>query len=129
MLKPTSEFLRQTYPGRQWTLPTDGDIADIQWLDGAAPTDIANKLSTYDPEAPIPTTRFSSLEYLSKFTDAEYTAVRSGPMTLQRGLDSLIAAQFVDLNDPRTDMYLSGMVAAGIIDEARKVELLTPQAA
>lgn len=125
-MKPTAEFLIAAYPGRIWSLPNGGDVADILWLDGSAPTDIEAQLAAYDPNAPKPITRFSSLDYLSKFTDAEYTAVRSGPMALQRGLDSLIAAQFVDLDDPRTAMYLSGMVAAGIIDESRKAELLTP---
>jgi len=125
-VKPTADFLIATYPGRKWKLPTGGEVADITWFDGAAPADIADKLAAYDPDAPVPKTVFSSLEYLSKFSDTEYTAVRSGPMALQRGLDSLIAAQFVDLADPRTAMYLSGMVAAGIIDEARKAELLTP---
>ena len=94
-----------------------------------SPEHVAKADGAWEVPVPAPKTVFSSLEYLSKFTDAEYTAVRSGSMALQRGLDSLIAAQFVDLNDPRTAMYLSGMVAAGIIDEARKAELLTPQAA
>jgi hypothetical protein len=50
-------------------------------------------------------------------------------MVIQRGLDMLIAAQFVDVSDPRVAEYLSAMVSAGIIDESRKAELLSPPAA
>lgn len=74
-------------------------------------------------------TRFSTLDYFSRFTDAEYAAARSGPMAIQRGLDMLIAAQFVDVGDPRVADYLGAMVSAGIIDESRKAELLRPQEA
>lgn len=103
------------------------------WYSVDGPDDVRTG-DTYSDTVPVLTpsttkTIFTSLDYLSKFTDAEYASVRSGPMTLQRGLDSLIAAQFVDLDDPRTAEYLSGMVSTGIIDEARKTELLTPETA
>lgn len=87
----------------------------------------ADQIATLPHIVIPPKTVFSALEYLSKFTDVEYAAVRSGSMTIQRGLDSLIAAQFVDVNDPRTAQYLSGLVTAGIIDDARKTALLTPE--
>lgn len=83
---------------------------------------------TPEPE-PQPVTVMSTLTYFERFTDAEYTAVRQGPIALQRGLDSLIAAQFVDVTDPRVDEYLSALVTAGIIDAARKTELLAPPSA
>lgn len=76
---------------------------------------------------PQPVTVMSTLTFFERFTDAEYTAVRQGPIALQRGLDSLIAAQFVDVTDPRVDEYLSAMAAAGIIDAERKAELLQPE--
>lgn len=77
---------------------------------------------------PQPNTLYSTLDYLSKFSDTEYQAVRSGSMALQRGLDSLIAAQYVNVTDPRVTQYLDAMQTAGIIDAARKAELLTPEA-
>ena len=73
-----------------------------------------------------PVTRFSTLDYFSRFTDAEYAAARGGPMAIQRGLDMLIAAQYVDVTDPRVAEYLAAMVTAGIITAARKAELLAP---
>lgn len=103
----------------------NGEIGGIGWIYSGGILTAPASVTTGAPSI----TPFSSLDYLGKFTDAEYAAVRSGPMALQRGLDSLIAAQFVDLDDPRTAAYLSGMVSAGIITEARKTELLTPQAA
>lgn len=88
-----------------------------------------NTADPYVPPTVAPKSIFSTLDYFNKFTDAEYSAARTGPMAIQRGLDMLIAAQFVDVADPRVAEYLSAMVTAGIIDESRKTELLTPQAA
>ena len=105
------------------TEPTKAEI-DAKWADATVQAAYADSMK------PLPKTVFSSLEYLSKFTDAEYQAARTGPMAIQRGLDMLIAAQFVDIvNDPRVADYLAAMVSAGIITDARKTELLTPQAA
>jgi len=81
------------------------------------------------PPAPEPITRFSTLDYFSRFTDTEYAAARGGSMAIQRGLDMLIAAQYVDVTDPRVTEYLSAMVTAGIITDARKAELIAPQTA
>lgn len=78
------------------------------------------------PPPPPPVTTMSTLTYFERFTDAEYAAVRQGPIALQRGLDSMIAAQYVDVTDPRVTTYLSTLVTAGIITEARKTELLAP---
>lgn len=80
-----------------------------------------------DPPASVPQTIFSTLDYFTRFTDAEYAAARGGPMAIQRGLDMLIAAQYVDVTDPRVAQYLDGLVSAGLIDDARKAELLEPQ--
>lgn len=80
------------------------------------------------PQPPQPATSMSTLTYFERFTDAEYAAVRQGPIALQRGLDSMIAAQFVDVTDPRVTTYLDALVTAGIITDARKTELLAPPA-
>ncbi|GAB2913636.1 hypothetical protein [Paralcaligenes ginsengisoli] len=113
------------YPVGANQILIDGGMGGIGWTwDGSVLTAPAITLPVQPPK-----TVFSSLEYLSKFTDAEYQAARTGPMAIQRGLDMLIAAQFIDLNDPRVGEYLAAMVTAGIIDETRKTELLTPQAA
>jgi hypothetical protein len=93
--------------------------ADGAFTPPAAPT----------PPAPPALTIYSTLDYFSKFTDAEYQAVRTGPVAIQRGLDMLIAAQYVDVTDPRVTEYLSALVTGGIINDARKAELLEPPAA
>ena len=78
------------------------------------------------PAPPEPRTVLSSREYLSRFTMAEYAAVRTGPVAVQYALDNLIGAQFVDLNDPDVSAGLDLMVAEGIITAERKTELLEP---
>lgn len=85
-------------------------------------------LALLNPARP-PKTNFSSLEYLSKFAPEEYASARTGPIPVQFGLDMLIAAQFVDLNDPRVGMTLDLLVSEDVITPERKAELLTPQAA
>ncbi|WP_368647812.1 hypothetical protein [Castellaniella ginsengisoli] len=83
---------------------------------------------TPEPEPPAPRTILSSREYLTRFTNAEYAAVRSSDsIDLQRAYDSLIAAQYVDLSDPAVGMGLDLMISLGIIDAARKLELLQPE--
>ncbi len=68
----------------------------------------------------------SSRDYLKRFTLAEYAAARtSSSIAVQWSLDNLIAAQYVDLSDPDVAAGLDAMVAAGIISEARKGELLS----
>ena len=104
--------------------PENRDYAEyLAWLAQG------NEAEPYAPPSPAPVTVFSTLDYFNKFTDEEYAAARTGPMAIQRGLDMLIAAQFVDVSDSRVAEYLSAMVSAGIIDESRKAELLSPQEA
>lgn len=82
------------------------------------------------PSAPAPSTAMSAREFLGRFTNAEYAAVRSSDsIDLHRAYDSLIAAQFVDLTDPAVSLGLDLMIGAGIIDAARKSELLQPEPA
>lgn len=83
-----------------------------------------------EPEPPESRTTLSSREYLMRFTNAEYAAVRSSDsIDLHRAYDSLIAAQFVDLADPAVSLGLDLMIGAGIIDADRKAELLQPEPA
>ncbi|WP_368640574.1 hypothetical protein ABRZ04_05175 [Castellaniella ginsengisoli] len=83
-----------------------------------------------EPQPHQPRTILSSREYLTRFTNAEYAAVRAAEsIDLQRAYDSLIAAQYVDLTDPAVGMGLDMMVSLGIIDATRKAELLQPEPA
>ena len=81
-----------------------------------------------EPETVQPRTILSSREYLTRFTNEEYAAVRaSESIDMQRAYDSLIAAQYVDLSDPAVGMGLDLMISLGIIDATRKAELLQPE--
>lgn len=82
-----------------------------------------------DPD-PQPVTVFSSLDYLQRFTTEEYAAARNhATVSVQFGLDMLIAAQYVDLNDPRVAMTLDLLVSEGVVTPERRAELLAPQSA
>jgi hypothetical protein len=79
-----------------------------------------------EPE-PQPVTVFSARDYLKRFTRDEYAAARtSSNIDVQWMLDNLIAAQYVDINDPEVSAGLDLLVAEGIITKQRKAELLAP---
>jgi hypothetical protein len=107
--------------GMQVVPATEGCVIGATYADG-----VFTPPPQPDPPAPEPRTIYSTLDYFRKFTDAEYQAVRTGPIAIQRGLDMLIAAQYVDVTDPRVAQYLDGLVSVGIINDARKAELLEP---
>lgn len=75
---------------------------------------------------PEPITTLAPRDYLKRFTFDEYAAVRAGSVEVQYSLDNLIAAQYVDLNDPEVAQGLDLMVAEGIISAERKEQLLEP---
>lgn len=72
-------------------------------------------------------TQFSSLEFLDKFTSAEQLAVVAATLqsaAVKLWYDKMLAASFVDLEDPRTADGLTALVGAGLITSARKTQIL-----
>lgn len=79
-------------------------------------------------QEPQPITIFAPRDYLNRFTDAEYQAARySTNFRVQRTLDSMIAAGWIDVNDADVAAGLDLMVAEGVIEASRKAELLAPE--
>ena len=74
-------------------------------------------------------TQFTSLEFLDRFTDAEQLGVVSATLSsaqVKLWYDKMLAASFVDLNDPRTSAGLEALVTAGLLSATRKSVILTP---
>lgn len=70
---------------------------------------------------------FGSRDYLKRFTLAEYAAARrSENIEVQWALDNVIAAQYIDIEDPETVAGLDLMVSQGVISSTKRDELLTP---
>lgn len=81
---------------------------------------------------PVAVTRFTSLEFLDRFTEVEQLAVVSATMSnpaIKLWYDRLLAASYVDLSDPRTEAGIDALIAADLIAPGRKQQLLEPQAA
>lgn len=79
--------------------------------------------------APPPQTQFSSLAFLDRFTQAEQLSVVQATMIsaeVKLWYDRLLAADFVDLEDPRTEAGVDALIMAGLLDPSRKLEILTP---
>ena len=78
---------------------------------------------------PVVHTQFSSLAFLDRFTQAEQLSVVQATMVsaeVKLWYDRLLAADFVDLTDPRTEAGVDALIMAGLIDPSRKLEILTP---
>jgi hypothetical protein len=75
-------------------------------------------------------TQFTALEYLDKFTEAEQLSVVTATLAnaqVKLWYDKMLAASFVDINDPRTSAGLDALIAANLLAPSRKAEILTPQ--
>lgn len=79
--------------------------------------------------APPPRTRFSSLEFLERFTEPEQIAVATATMSnaeVKLWYDKLLAAEFIDITDLRVELGIDALVSAGLLAPARKADLLQP---
>ena len=84
-----------------------------------------------DPLPPPPPKQFTSLEYLDLFAESEQLAVVSATMAVPQvklWYDKMLAAGFITSADPRTGGGLAALVGAGLLTEARKVEILAAMA-
>ena len=81
------------------------------------------------PPPPVPKTQFTSLEYLDRFTDTEQDAIIAAAgqnVQVKKYYDRLLAATFIDLDDPRTEMGIDALIGVGLVDAGRKTALMTP---
>ena len=90
---------------------------------------IAEIEATYvEPEpAPPVALNLSSLTFLDLFTESEQIAVASAAMSnVQAKLwyDRTLAAEFITLNDPRTEAGLDALVSIGLLTAERKTAII-----
>jgi hypothetical protein len=79
------------------------------------------------PPPPPPQTRFTSLEFLAKFTEAEILGVVAATMQsapLKLWYDMMMAATYVDIEDVRTEQGLDALILAGLLAPNRKAQIL-----
>lgn len=84
----------------------------------------------YVAPPPILKTRFSVLEFKNRFTHAEQVAIKTATYTdPEVGIiyDNFLAAQFIDLADPRVEQGLDVYVTKGLIAAERKAAILSPE--
>lgn len=84
-----------------------------------------------DPLPPPPPKQFTSLEYLDLFSESEQLAVVTATMAVPQVKlwhDKMLMAGFITSADPRTEGGLAALVAAGLLTEARKAEILAVMA-
>jgi hypothetical protein len=74
--------------------------------------------------------QFSSNDYLARFTQAEQVAIATETLSniqVKLYYDKLLAADYIDLNDPRTEEGLDALIALDLLDAERKPILLKPE--
>ena len=80
-----------------------------------------------DPPAPLPPKQLTSLEFLDLFTEEEQLNIAGAAMThVQAKLwyDRTMAASFITLADPRTEIGLDFLVSADLLSAERKAEIV-----
>jgi len=90
------------------------------------PEPVTNPVDVPTPTPPKKTS-CSSLEFIEKFTDAEQLAIVTASMSspqVKLWYDKLIAATQIVFSDPRLAAGMDALVAAGLITEARSLEVL-----
>lgn len=76
--------------------------------------------------APLVALKLSSLAFLDIFTEAEQIAVAGAAMSnVQAKLwyDRTLAAEYIDISDPRTKGGLEALVSMGLISKERKDQI------
>jgi len=79
---------------------------------------------------PAPKTQFTSLEFLDRFTEEEQLTVVAATLQspqVKLWYDRMLAASYVDLHDPRTEIGIDALIAFGLIAQERKADILAPE--
>lgn len=77
-----------------------------------------------DPEPPVP---LSVRSFRARFAREEQIAIREASLTdMDVGLvyDDFMSAQYIDLSDPAVESGIDLYISKGLIDPARKAELM-----
>lgn len=112
------------YPANWWNNTTPDKIAalGIEAVPEPEPEPI-------EPE-PQYKSAFTPLEFLDRFTEQEQLAVVAATMQsaeVKLWYDKLLAASYVDLDDPRTAEGIDALIAAELIAPERRDEVLAPE--
>ncbi|KAF0844319.1 hypothetical protein FNL37_1763 [Methylovorus glucosotrophus] len=113
--------------GGVWAFEDDGS-QDDQITDEFTAMTEAEIASHLTPKTVL-LTKFTSLEYLDRFTEAEQLAVVGATMSnpaVKLWYDRMAMASYVDITDPRVAAGIDALIAAGLLDAGRKDALLQP---
>jgi len=78
---------------------------------------------------PVPTFKLRASDFLLRFTEDERAAMRAIALDVPQFADYLMqlqTVQYVDVLDNIVPQAMDALIGAGIIDDARKTEILSP---
>jgi hypothetical protein len=122
------KYYKNLVTGQVFAFEADGSQDDFIPSNLVAMTPQEVQAHITPPPLP-PKTQFTSLEFLDRFTEAEQIAVVTATLAnaqVKLWYDKMLAASFVDLEDPRTEGGLNALVLSGLITQSRKNEILEP---
>ena len=85
------------------------------------------EIAQFTPPPPPPAPRWTSLQFIERFTDSEQLAIVTAAASvpaLRLWYDKAMAADEIVADDPRTIAGVQALVTAGLITEQRKTEIL-----
>lgn len=135
--------IARKWPGAELSCKPQGGNTVVEWVDGGAvPAKTEAEIKTAQDEYEAsPTGKATVISYEAfqgRFTAAEFNAAtdfvyENDPLTnkpkrraLIQGISRVLAKGMVGLLDSRTAAFMDALVAGGIIDAARKTEILMP---
>lgn len=87
------------------------------------------EMANTPPYVPQQIKILSSLQFRDRFTLEEKLAIRAAAMTdhvVGLFYDESLAADFIDLDDPRVEQGVDLYISKGLVDSSRKTEILSP---
>lgn len=100
---------------------------DVRYVATESDIDDALRAAGYPQGSPLPPRDITALAFRRRFTPAEKLAITAAAQSnpaLRLWLDDSIAAQQVDLLDPEAVAGMGALVAAGLLSEERKAQIL-----
>jgi len=85
------------------------------------------EIAQFAPPPPAPAPRWSSLQFIERFTDAEQLAIVTAAASipaLRLWYDKAMAADEIVADDPRTIAGVQALVDAGLITAERRDQIL-----
>jgi hypothetical protein len=118
--------------GQHFSWQPDGTLEFFADTPPAIVAAVQAVYAAHDPAAAAPPPRqLAPLDFMALFTEAELEAIVAATIqtaAIKLWYDRMLAARYIDLDDPLTSAGLDALVAAGLLTAARTASVLSGMA-